>query len=276
MDPRLDDLFRDKPEMLINLPAWMLPAAEVERLRDAPGLALVELAGRDSVAAALKAVTERGLGTLVPTYVYTGSEYGAWSAVAQARRRLRSRLPAGVEVTPTLVLGSPRFWRALNGRFLQELAARFGFTPVCPGCHLYLHAARLPLARLLGGAPVIAGERLSHDGRQKLNQVATAQDAYLRLYAEFGAELLLPLHEISSGQEIEDILGLDWAQGGDQLGCVFSGNYLNRHGGLEVDQDALAAYFHHFALPLVRRVLRSYLEGRVPDHQALAKQVLAG
>lgn len=274
MDPRLDDIFLNKPEMLIDLPGWMLPPGEIERLRTSPGLALVELAGRDSVAAALRAVDEQGFMTLLPTYLYTGSEHGAWSAVQQAWQRLAGCLPLGVELAPLLVMGSPGFWQAINGRYLQELAARFGFSPVCPGCHLYLHAARLPLSRLLGGAPVIAGERLSHDGRQKLNQVAVAQDAYQALYAHFGVELLLPLKEIASGREVEHILGLKWAENGDQLSCVFSGNYLSPSGELAVELTSLATYFANFALPLAKQVMEAYLQGRVPDHLALARRLL--
>ncbi len=274
MNPSLDQVFLNKPEMLIDLPGWMLPPEEMERLRAAPELALVELAGRDSVAAALKAVADRGFRTLLPSYVYTGSEYGTWSEVERAWQRLAGRLPQGVELAPPLVMGSPGFWRALNGRYLQELTARFGFSPVCPGCHLYLHAARLPLSRLLGNAPVIAGERLSHDGRQKLNQVAAAQEAYQELYARFGVELLLPLKEIESGREIEDILGLKWAEGGDQLGCVFAGNYLDAQGRLQVNQKALEAYFHDFAMPLTGQVVETYLAGQVPDHLPLAQRLL--
>ena len=275
MDQQAARIFRDKPEALPLPPAEMLPPAELERLRAASGVALVELAGRDSVAAALKAVGEMGLTILVPTYVYTGSEHGAWEEAPQARQRLRGRLPDTVELTPLLVMGSPRFWRALNGRYLQELTRRFGFSPVCPGCHLYLHAARIPLAVRLGGVPVVAGERLSHDGREKLNQLAPAQAAYQELYRGFGLELALPLAQVTSGLEIEDILGLPWPEGGDQLGCVFSGNYLEPDGSLAVPTQNLDDYFQRFALPLAQRVTTAYLEGQSPDHLALAKGLLS-
>ena len=269
-DPRVEQIFLDKPETLDGPPDWMLPPELQERLLKAPRPAVVELAGRDSVAAALKAVREEGLKTLVPTYVYTGSEYGQWDAVPQAWERLASRLPAGVELAPLLVLGSPRFWRALNGRYLQVLSQRYGFSPLCPGCHLYLHAARIPLARRLGGVPVVAGERLSHDGRQKLNQVAVSQKAYRQLFQAFGLELMLPLAEVESGEQVERLLGLPWAEGGEQLGCVLSGNYLEPSGSLEVDSAQLESYFQDFALPLCQGVVRAYLDGRPADPLRLA------
>ncbi|MBU1155125.1 MAG: hypothetical protein KJ921_04715 [Proteobacteria bacterium] len=275
MDKQAARIFRDKPETLPLPPAAMLPPEEIQRLRRASGVAVVELAGRDSVAAALKAVDEMGLNILVPTYVYTGSEHGAWDEVPQAWQRLRDRLPAGVELTPLLVMGSPRFWRALNGRYLQELTRRFGFSPVCPGCHLYLHAARIPLAKRLGGVVVVAGERLSHDGREKLNQVAPAQEAYQELFRGFGLELDLPLAHVSSGREIEEILGLSWPESGDQLGCVFSGNYLEPGGAQGVSLDSLRSYFQRFALPLAQEVTAAYLEGQTPDHLSLAGGLLS-
>lgn len=275
MDQQATRIFRDKPEAMPLPPTQVLPREEIQRLKRESRVAVVELAGRDSVAAALKAVDEMGLSILVPTYVYTGSEYGAWDEVPQAWQRLRGRLPTTVELTPLLVMGSPRFWRALNGRYLQELTRRFGFSPVCPGCHLYLHAARIPLAARLGGVPVVAGERLSHDGREKLNQVTRAQAAYQELYRGFGLELALPLAQVTSGREIEDILGLPWPEGGDQLGCVFSGNYLEPDGSLAVPTQNLDDYFQRFALPLAQRVIAAYLEGQSPDHLALAKGLLS-
>ncbi|MCF8033073.1 MAG: hypothetical protein K9K66_16065 [Desulfarculaceae bacterium] len=271
----LEQVFLNKPELPQDLPAWMLPPEMVSRVAATPGAALVELAGRDSVAAALKAVEEAGLKLLVPTYVYTGSEYGRWQEVPRAWERLAGRLPSGVELTPLLVMGSPRLWRALNGRHLQTLTRRFGFSPVCPGCHLYLHAARIPLAKALGGIPVVAGERLSHDGRQKLNQVAASLKAFRQLYEHFGLELLLPLAEVESGRAVEEILGLDWPEGGEQLGCVFSGNYLEPEGELAVSPERLADYFERFALPLARRTVRGWLEDASPDPMAEASELLA-
>lgn len=270
MDARLDAIFRDKPELVHPLPAWMAPAPAAEG-----GAALVELAGRDSVAAALAPAVRGRFARLVPSYAYTGTEHGDFAEVEHAWQRLRDLAPAGVEVTPPLLMGSPRFWRALNGRFAGELSRRFGLTTLCPGCHLYLHALRIPLARALG-APIIAGERESHDGRVKLNQVAPALDAYAGLCAEFGVELLLPLRNVSDGGEVAALLGEDWPEGGQQLGCVLSGNYVDLDGGVDWDPARLGSYFERFALPLARRVVAAYLAGETPDHLDLARRVLAG
>lgn len=280
MPPGQSEIFRDKPELIIGILNELSSSAQVKRLAGKPGLAIVELAGRDSVAAALAAVEQNGLDTLLPTYVYTGSEHGPFSWVEKALGRLRSRLPAGVEILEPYVMGSPGFWRALNGGLLGELNRRYGLSPACVGCHLYLHAARVPLARFLGaggkGAPIISGERESHDDKLKLNQVAPALDAYAGLCAEFGVELMLPIRWVSQGARIEEILGLAWPEGDEQLGCVLSGNYRGCGGEVAYEPAALQAFLSEFALPLTRRILVEYLAGRMPKHMDLANKLMRG
>lgn len=112
--------FRDKPEQVIHLPESALPASLLDAYRAIERLAIVEIAGRDSVAAAVQAVDSEGFTDLVPTYAYTGTEYGAWSTVQDAVACLKERLPQ-IRVHPIVVLGSPRFWQALNGRALSPV-----------------------------------------------------------------------------------------------------------------------------------------------------------
>ncbi len=168
---RVRDLFLDKPECIINLPEWMISNEQINEFRKQSGLAIIEMAGRDSVAAAIKSVKEEGFTDLLPTYVYTGTEFGSWASVPEAVARMKKQLPANVKVHDLLVFGSPGFWQALNGRYAGELLNKYGFYTPCIGCHLYLHSTRIPLAVLLGNKPVITGERESHDGRIKINQI---------------------------------------------------------------------------------------------------------
>lgn len=270
----LAEVFCDKPELLLP-PEWMLAPAELERLAETPGLAVLELAGRDSVAAALKLARDGRVRALLPTYVYTGSEHGPWSVVPAAWQALRQALDPAIDLHPLLVLGWPQLWRALCGRYLAESVRAFGLAPVCAGCHLYLHAMRAPLARALGNVPVIAGERESHDGKLKLNQVGPALDAYVRALVELGVELLLPLRLMDRGQEITALLGDDWPEGGRQLGCVLSGNYRDTTGGLAWDPADLRDYLDRFAVPLAVRALQAKQGGQEPDLLAIGADLLA-
>ncbi len=267
-------VFRDKPEMVIDLPEWMLSEKEAQSYRTMESLAIVEIAGRDSVAAAVRAVSENGYKHLLPVYAYTGTDIGAWGSVEEAVRRLVWRLPS-VRIHPLLVVGSPGFWHALNGRFISDLIAVFdNYTP-CTGCHLYLHAIRIPLACRLGNAPVIGGERISHSGTIKVNQFGGALDFYRHFAKRFGVRLELPLAEIIDGNAIEQILEMRWKRGEDQLGCCLSGNYKGVAGELGVDAAWVIRFFDEFAGPAARRIIGEYLEKRVPDHEAVAKHAMA-
>jgi hypothetical protein len=152
------------------------------------------------------------------------------------------------------------------------LFSRFGFSTPCLGCHLYLHALRIPLARLIGAPYVIAGEREQHDGRIKVNQVASALDVYIAFARQFVVELLLPLRNIHAGEEIERIIGQEWKEGGGQLECVLSKNYQDSHGSVAYDEAALQRFFEEFAFPIAETVVRAYLEGKEPNYDVLSRR----
>ena len=272
-DAMLRELFSDKRECASPFPEWLLPPEKIDRYRAMSGLAIVEIAGRDSVAAAVKAVQERGFTDLVPTYAYTGTEHGSFKSVFQAVDRLTGRLP-GTRVHELLLMGSPRFWQALNGRFAGELVSLYGLYLPCAGCHLYLHSIRIPLSCLLGNVPVIAGERESHDGALKINQIPEALDSYGKLAREFETELLLPLRHIHDGNSISELLGFEWKEGGDQLGCVLSGNYRDVKGDVLIKGDQVRQYLDRFACPVTREIISAYVRGRMPDHLRIAARVI--
>jgi hypothetical protein len=251
----------------------MLSSERADMYRSMSGLAMVEIAGRDSVAAAVQAVMEEGFTDLLPTYVYTGTEHGNWSSVAAAVRRLADRLPQ-VRIHSLLVMGSPRFWQALNGRFLNELIARYGFMSPCIGCHLYLHSVRIPLSMSLGSIPIISGERESHDGVLKINQTSEVLTCYEAIALEFEVRLMFPLRRISDGGRIRDLLGLSWEEGEEQLGCVLSGNYRALNGGVSVTAAEALAYLETFAIPVTREIVAAYAGGHIPDHTKIANHVL--
>ena len=270
---KLKMLFQDKSELIINFPKWMLSDEKIDAYKNLNRLAIVEIAGRDSVAAAIQAVKNKGFTNLLPTYAYTGTEHGAWSNVEQAVARLRDCLP-NTHVHSLVVLGSPAFWQALNGRYVSELICKFRFYTPCIGCHLYLHAVRIPLAHLLGGVPIIAGERERHNGDVKISQIPEAIDRYMGFAKKFDIDLLLPLRRIADGRVVEEIIGLDWRQGKEQLRCSLAGNYRLENGQIGVEMMDAVRFLEEFALDCTKRIVSSYLEGHIPDHTAVAAGVL--
>ena len=269
----LAGVFRDKPELIMDWPDWLLSEGQIARYQSMEKLAIVEIAGRDSVAAAVRSVEDRQFTDLLPVYDYTGTESGEWGHIERAVDRLSRRLPA-VVVHPLMVMGSPGFWRAVNGGFISELFARYGFYSPCPGCHLYLHAARIPLAVKLGNIPIISGERELHTGMVKINQTADALDFYLAFAGRFNISLLFPLRRIPSGDEIERILQAPWKRGKEQVGCALSGNYRMIDDAIPISSSDVHRFFEDFAGPVAEKIIAAYLSGIVPDHQAVARQVL--
>ena len=265
--------FLDKPELVVDLPDWLLSDRQAKVYRRMDNLAIVEIAGRDSVTAAIKSVMENGFTDLLPVYAYTGTEYGSWSSVEEAVLRLSSRLPE-VNIHQLLILGSPVFWRALNGRFISELIAKYGFYTPCPGCHLYLHAVRIPLAVKLGNLPIISGERESHSGLVKINQTAEALDFFLDFSDQFGISLDFPLRYVSSSHEIENILQIPWERDQDQLCCTLSGNYRMNDGTLGPSTGEVIRFFKEFAGPSAREIIGAYIEGNIPDPVGIAGSIL--
>ncbi len=272
---RLAGIFLDKPELVIDFPDWMFSAKQIDTFRQLENPAIVEIAGRDSVAAAVKSVDENGLTDLLPVYAYTGTEYGAWRSVEQAVKRLSSRLPQ-VKIHPLIVVGSPGFWRAINGRFVSELISKYNYFSPCPGCHLYLHAIRIPLAQMLGNIPIISGERELHSGQIKINQTGEALDFYLDVAARFNIRLLFPLRYIEQSKEIEDILQILWERDKDQLECVFSGNYRLRDGSVSTSFKDVNRFFAEFAIPVVEEIVEEYIKGNIPDSMGISRNFLDG
>jgi len=254
-------LLADKEEMVTDFPGWML-SPEMERaLHREKACAIAEIAGRDSIAAVIKACGDLGIKAVLPVIAYTGTEYGGWNAPLHAVEELReSNTMSGVTVYDPVFVGSPDLWWKMCGKPAYSMLEEFGFTTPCIGCHLYFHAIRIPLALKLDCPRIIAGERESHDGRLKINQLGTVLDLFEAFCSSFSVQLILPLRKISSGHEIEEILGRDWKEGKEQLRCVLSGNYVDSNGRISYDEENIRKYLDRFLLPLTKELLVPFVK----------------
>jgi hypothetical protein len=236
---------------------------------------LVEVAGWDSVAAAVM-LAERGeLRRVLPTVACTGTEYGDVDALLANVERLRRLVgPLGVEVLEPVVLGSPLWWRATIGRVNTALSRLYGPWHICVGCHMYLHALRAPLAWETGALRQVSGERLYHKGRVKVNQTRPAVEAYRGVLARFGISLELPLLELDDEESIHSLVG-GWEEGEGQPDCVLSGNYRELDGRISCDESGILAYLDDYLVPVTGRILTSLREGGKVDYDAVVREVLA-
>jgi hypothetical protein len=260
MDARIFEIVRNKPELITTFPRWMLSKALEKELRDTAGLAIVEIAGRDSIAAALEATRKRDFKALLPTIAYTGTEFGDWETPFKKTDLLKEALSEkGLKVFAPLVLGAPRLWWRLCGRYTTHLFKAFGFYSPCVGCHLYLHALRIPLAKKIKCSVIIGGERESHEGRIKINQISVALDAYVSFARTFDIELFLPLRKIAKNEHIETIIDQPWEEGTEQLECVLSKNYVDRKGDVVYSERAIKRFFSEFAIKEAEDALKDFL-----------------
>jgi hypothetical protein len=251
-------------------------AVDVAALRRREGLLIAEVAGRDSIAAALSAIRDRGFATVLPTSVATGTEYGDELSPQRAADRLRSLAGDGVEVLDHVRIGSPKLWAALNGRFAEVVRERFGIYSPCLACHLYMHLCRVPLSWALGNAPIVAGERESHDGKVKLSQIPHGIDAAVRVLASAGVELLEPLRHAHGTDAVQAVLGAESWDAGAELCCVHSGNYEDLGGSVTYDELAYARYLHGFVEPAGYAVVEAWRADPRPDYEAIVRGVLRG
>ncbi|MRS12558.1 MAG: hypothetical protein EG823_05750 [Actinobacteria bacterium] len=241
--------------------------------------AIVEIAGRDSVAAAVLAAREHRFRTLVPTIAFTGTETGDREAPLRAVDVLRAILGERVDVRDPVALSDTALWSAMNARPAGELLQRFGVCSPCLACHLYLHLLRVPLAWSHGNAPVISGERDSHDGRIKLSQTPASIDAATRVMAHAGVELLQPVRA-ASGAEIAELVGSLWNDDAEQLGCQLSGNYMDFDGSVNYDEAGYSRYLAGYFEPVGRAVIDAWRAERdgapATEFNAVVRRVLEG
>lgn len=263
-------LLSKKPELVNSFPNWLFPPNVIDELKDTHGVAIAEIAGRDSVAAVLVAVEQHPIKAVLPTIAYTGTEFGDWRIPVEKSCLLTKRLQKqAIKIFNPIFLGVPKFWWVLSGRYISYLFHHFGFYTPCLGCHLYLHALRIPVAKLTGARFIIAGERGKHNDHIKLNQIDVALNAYVNFVHKFGVELLLPLRHIHSGEEIERIIGQGWIEGKEQLQCVLSKNYQDIDGTVVYDEQAVQRFFDEFAFPVAEKIVKDYVVGKRPDYEAL-------
>lgn len=241
--------------------------------------ALIEIAGRDSYAAAKLALESGEYDFFIPTVARTGTEFGSLDAVLENARRLRkfAEEELGIPSFEVQVISSPEWWHASAGRFLEYHVLKYGFSPVCIACHMYLHACRIPLAIRTKTRAIVSGERMSHDTRIKINQSREAVRAYRNVLEEMGVKFHTPLFEISSGEHIASIAGRDWGEAERQMKCVLEKNFVSPQGEVRARVDMIERYLREFLLPFTRRVLRIIcIEHARPDYAKISNDVVRG
>ncbi len=235
-----------------------------------------EFAGRDSAAAIIKALEEKEMYHVLPMATFAPTEYGDFNSLKinlKSTQKRVAEIHGDIKTVDDLVYYSnPDLWSVLNGRFTYSLREKYGFFSPCIGCHAYFHLVRIPFALQLGKR-IISGERESHDGRIKINQLGPCLDVYQKIAAYFGVQLLMPLRDMQEGKEVVDLLGWNWEEGGSQPVCALSGNYRDARGQVHYDPDALTGFLHDFLYPVAVELGELIIESPGADRETMLKIV---
>ncbi len=215
--------------------------------------AIGEFAGRDSVAAIIKALEDETITNILPIASFAPTEYGDFEVLKSNYEQMVTRIQKlygnGRKVHPLTYYSNPDLWSIINGRFLDFNVKNFGFYTPCIGCHAYLHLVRIPIALKLGSR-IITGERESHDGRIKLNQTSEALDAYVKIAKHFNVDLIMPIRYMEDGDQVKDLIGWEWEEGKAHQSCAFSGNYIEPDGSVYYDKERVQSYLDGFLYPV--------------------------
>lgn len=236
--------------------------------------AIIEIAGRDSIAAAVKALSNGFFRSAIPSIAFTGTEYGKSAVLKNAINVLESAMKGtNCDVLDAVYQGYPDWWHAVIGKHNSILSEKYGTWHICVGCHMYLHATRIILAKILNCDTIIAGERRHHKGKVKVNQTPLALSAYKKVMTAYDIELLLPVYELDEEIEIRNLAG-NWDEGEGQLSCVLSGNNRNLQGYAEFSEERLQMYLHDYLIPVTLSVLDELLSNGSSDFYSNARNYL--
>ena len=227
-----------------------------------------EFSGRDSVAAIMKAFESDDINYILPIATFAGTEYGDYDVIYENYTKLQEVIKKEYGNKKTLYklieYNREDVWAIMNGRYTTEIIDRFKFYNPCIGCHLYFHLTKLPFANKLSKR-IISGERESHDGKIKVNQLHVSLEVYKHILKELGFELLMPLQYTEEGKDVEELLKWDWAEGGEHPKCVLSGNYRDLSNKAKYDETYMKSYFEKYLSPLGNIIGKYFLEDATMD-----------
>ena len=228
------------------------------------------------MAAILKAFEDDAVQYILPVATFAGTEYGDFNIIHSNYLHLKNRVRQihgeNKVLYPLIEYSREDIWALMNGRLSGELFRKFGFNSPCIGCHLYFHLTKLHFAKSLSGI-ILSGERESHDGRIKVNQLPGALDAYQDVIASFGCELRMPLRHMEDGEAVEKLIGWEWKEGLSHPECVLSGNYRNTTGEAVYNEEGFNRLVQEYVKPVGQRVGAYLLSGQ-DDIKTLKKEVM--
>lgn len=221
---------------------------------------IAELAGKDSVAAIHKFIRTHENIRIIPSIVYTRTEYGGFDSYFESLKFLKKyAIECGVEFEEVLELSNEKFWNIFCIKYQYQLHQKFGFYTPCIMCHLYAHLVRIPFCYQLGAEGIITGERFFHGKNVKTNQHPKTLECFQKLIDYSGLELIQPLVEVKDADEVASEIGdreiIDHA---NDTKCILSGN-LNSY---SIDEIALQKFLDEYVYRIGAYIIDDFRAGK--------------
>lgn len=232
---------------------------------------IAEIAGKDSIAAVHKMMRTQTVDCIVPTIVYTGTEYGDLSVYAKSIDYLVGcGKQYGVAVGGTIILHDEILWNYICIRYQNQLFSRFGFFTPCIMCHLFTHLIRIPTYLEKGGMGIITGERYSHKGKMKANQQYDTMNCFRTLFDRHRIPLIQPLIDTEDTKVIdEEINDCAHISNINDTKCILSGNMSGCSLSDSVYLNQLKQYLNTFVQPVGAYLLNCYIQNRQIQYEML-------
>ena len=245
-----------KPDIFAVLPAEVLDEQTTEQLRQIPRLAVAEIAGPADSHALRELLTHYKPDGLLPTFSYTGTEYGDWSGLAHVAADLKKTIEKdlNIYVAEPVVLGSPALWKALRTVHERQLGQRFGFTSTCLGCRLYSFALRVPLCKKIDARFFIPSLHGLLQRNCPAHTTAIERKYFSFLMSGYGIDVW---HQAEHYENKSGCAGQEDAC----LSCALTADPENG-----MTQEKLTRYFESFALPTAGGILSLAVFGAPVDY----------
>lgn len=249
----------------------VFPSVLAEELSGVKNIAIAEISGRDSIAAALKFIMDGGGDDILPVADDIPPQYGdfneAFSPVFWLRKKAEEY---GARVHSLIFIKEHELYKTLVAKYMREVISHYGFYTPCIPCHMYFHTIRAPLVKALGGSKIIGGERDSHDGRIKPSQIPMAIDYYKKAVRELGSRLVLPLRHIVNTKEI---ISFTYEED-TQLSCMFKELHGDLSQSIMQNTGKLRRFLEEFVMPINLKLIRALTTDENADIPKLANEFM--
>jgi hypothetical protein len=267
-------ILAEKPDCLGELRDTIIPLEQIEALKKIPRLVMGEIRGVGSLVSVYDAIDKSSVDAFLPTICYTGTEYGEWKTLFSQLNTFKKEIEKTLQIyclDPVLV-GSPVFWWALNGRFIFELLNRFKFYSPCLGCRLYSYAVRIPLCKQLNCRMIIGAITPCNGSFTAINESHQVMYYCKALLSNFGINLMYNELDKKTPSDIEPKVYYKATGTSDTCcRCILRENYLRLNKVQEKELPDNKNYFEQFAIPAAAKIISRALAGKTADylHEAM-------